>query len=322
MPAPRVFVSSTCYDLRYIRENLRSFVRGLGYEPVLSEDGAVFYDPSVHVQDACLVEVPSCQMMVLIIGGRYGSQFKETEKSITNAEYLEAVKAKIPVFALVERPVYEQYRLFLSNKSNTAIDAAKITYPNTDSVKIFEFIEEVQTQSSNNALVPFSDFEEMQAYLKQQWASMLFRFLTNEGEAKRVGETLASLSAATANIEFLTRQVVRSVGDPVARAAVEFYDYLIGFEVVRDLAIWNLSPSPKAIVIHATLDDFCKNQITPADDDDDDYGDTTLTYGGPPYRLGTARYASNKKQYATIRGELLRRLQEKGITIEQFVGGE
>ncbi len=30
MPTPRVFVSSTCYDLKYIRENLKFFIRNLG----------------------------------------------------------------------------------------------------------------------------------------------------------------------------------------------------------------------------------------------------------------------------------------------------
>ena len=60
MPVPRVFVSSTCYDLKYIRENLKSFIRSLGYDPILSEEGSVFYDPSLHAQDACLAEVPAC----------------------------------------------------------------------------------------------------------------------------------------------------------------------------------------------------------------------------------------------------------------------
>lgn len=101
MPAPRIFVSSTCYDLKYIRENLKFFIRGLGYEPVLSEEGAVYYDPTLHVQDACLVEVPACQMFVLIIGGRYGGQYKDSGRSITNAEYLEAARTRIPIFAFM-----------------------------------------------------------------------------------------------------------------------------------------------------------------------------------------------------------------------------
>lgn len=319
MPAPRVFVSSTCYDLRYIRENLKFFIRGLGYEPVLSEEGAVFYDPGLDVQDACLGEVPSCQLFVLIIGGRSGGKYKDSAKSITNAEYSEAVRARIPVFALVERAVYEQYRLFISNKDNSAIDPHKIAYPAVDSTTIFAFINEVQEKSINNALVPFADFDEMQSYLKQQWASLLYRFVTSDSEAKRVGGLLESLATATANIEFLTRQVVQSVGDPITKATVEFYDFLLAQEVVRDLAVWNLRPSPKGIIAHKTLELFCGNQIQqdPLDPDDEDR--SSLTYGGPPYRLSAARLKMNQKAYQRVRKELLSQLEKKDISPEDYI---
>src|SRR6478672_2964148 len=99
MAIPRVFVSSTCYDLKYIRENLRYFIRTLGYEPVLSEDGSVFYNPVLHVEDACLTEIPTCQLFVLIVGGRYGTRYQGGDSSITNEEFREAVKQRIPVFA-------------------------------------------------------------------------------------------------------------------------------------------------------------------------------------------------------------------------------
>jgi hypothetical protein len=317
MPAPRVFVSSTCYDLKYIRENLKFFIRNLGYEPVLSEEGAVFYDPSLNIQDACLVEVPASQLFVLIIGGRYGGKYKETEKSITNAEYQEAVKSKIPIFTLVERSVHEHFRLFLSNKENKSLDPRKITYPAVDSTKIFDFIEEVQGQSINNALFPFSDFEEIQHYLKQQWSGMLYRFLTTEGEAKRVGDLFSSLSSATANIEFLTRQVVKSVGDNITKTTIEFYDLLLGYEVYRDLAIWGLHPSPKSILENETIDKFCNNKIEVMTSDD--YGNDSLTYGGPPYVLGKNRLERNKKNYNKIREELINRLKEKSISVEEFI---
>ena len=317
MPAPRVFVSSTCYDLRYIRENLKFFIRTLGYEPVLSEDGAVFYNPALHVQDACIADVPSCQMFVLIIGGRTGGSFKDSQRSITNAEYEEAAKSKLPVFALVERPVFEQYRLFQSNRTNTAIDASKINYPNVDSTRVFEFIDQVHNQSTNNALVPFSDFEELQGYLKQQWAGLLFRFLLSDSEARRTGELLGSLKLATDNIEFLTRQLVKSLADPVARATVELYDYIIGFEVSRDLAVWKVTPSPKAILLHETLDLICSNKIEPEDEDEE--SGSFLTYGGPPYKLSTSRYKLNQKAYLKLRGEIIRRIEEKGLTVEQFL---
>lgn len=37
MATPRIFVSSTCYDLQEIRFQLRSFIQEYGYEAVLSE---------------------------------------------------------------------------------------------------------------------------------------------------------------------------------------------------------------------------------------------------------------------------------------------
>ncbi len=235
MPAPRVFISSTCYDLKYIRENLKFFIKNLGYDPVLSEEGSIFYDPKLHVQDACLAEVPSCQLFVLIIGGRYGSKFKDDDKSITNKEFLEAVNAKIPVFALIEQGVYDQYFVYQSNLGNKLIDAKKINYPSVDSTKIFEFISEVQSQSINNALIPFSDFESIQSYLKQQWASMFQRFLATSNEEDRVTDILHEITKANVNIEFLSRQLVQSVGDSVTQIRVKAYDYLINQGLARNL---------------------------------------------------------------------------------------
>ena len=41
MAKPRVFISSTFYDLRQIRVELDKFIEGLGYEPVRNEEGDI-----------------------------------------------------------------------------------------------------------------------------------------------------------------------------------------------------------------------------------------------------------------------------------------
>jgi hypothetical protein len=111
MAIPRVFVASTCYDLKYIRGNLQYFIRSLGYEPVLSEAGDVYYDPAKHTHDSCISEVSTCQLFVLIIGGRFGGAYKQSEKSITNAEYEQALAYRVPVFTLVEQAVYAEHHV-------------------------------------------------------------------------------------------------------------------------------------------------------------------------------------------------------------------
>ena len=73
MAVPRVFLSSTCYDLRELRSQIREFIIYYGYEAVLSEFGDIFFEYSTHPQDACFAEVAKCNMFVLIIGNTYGS---------------------------------------------------------------------------------------------------------------------------------------------------------------------------------------------------------------------------------------------------------
>lgn len=246
MAIPRVFISSTCYDLRYIRENLKFFIKTMGFEPVLSEEGSVYYDPTKHVQDACLAEVPNCQMFVLIIGGRFGSKFKDKTESIVNHEYREAVNAKIPVFAIVEQQVYAEYRVYLKNKENKNIDASKITYPGVDSTKIFAFMEEVESKAVNNALVPFFDFNELESYLKQQWAGLMFSFLAKKAESERVASMLETLTIMSNRIEFLSKQILSSVGKNTEKINALLYEimaksYLIG--IARQFLDLKFSPT-------------------------------------------------------------------------------
>lgn len=212
MAIPRVFISSTCYDLKHIRENLKYFVRTVGYEPVLSDNGDVFYNPSTHTHESCLKEVETCQLFILIIGGRYGGLFNGSEKSITNTEYQTAVSKNIPVFALVEHGVYSDHFVYRKNLEQPENIASQINYPSSDSTKIFEFIDEVQRNVTNNAIFSFRDFSDMEAYLKKQWAGMMYDFLSNrlsENSSKITISLLENLSIATRKTEELLKLVAR-----------------------------------------------------------------------------------------------------------------
>lgn len=212
MAIPRVFISSTCYDLKHIRENLKYFVRTIGYEPVLSDDGDVFYNPSAHTHDSCLKEVETCQLFILIIGGRYGGLFNGSEKSITNTEYQTAVSRNIPVFALVEHGVYSDHFVYSKNLKQPDNIANQINYPSSDSTKIFEFIDEVRRNVTNNAIFSFRDFSDMETYLKKQWAGMMYDFLSNRLEEKHSKTTinlLENLSIATKKTEEILKLVAR-----------------------------------------------------------------------------------------------------------------
>ena len=318
MPAPRVFVSSTFYDLKYIRENLKHFISSLGYEPVLSEEGNIYYDPEKHVQDAAVADVPSCQMFVLIIGGRFGSEYKDTEDSITNREYKMAVEARVPIFALVERDVYEQSHVYRSNRDNKTIDRAGINYPAVDTPKVFDFIDEVQGQAFNNALVPFSNFGDVQSYLEQQWASMMFNFLTSRSEAERVTDTLEAVTEIGEKVEFLSRQILSRVGDDVSRVAVSLYD-LMGeprYQGLRDFVDFFVNPVPAVFLRFETMDEL----VEATDGTFERMGNGSKLDWPSGKSLTTDRPTGlNRQEYLSLRVSLVAVLKDADIEVGDYL---
>lgn len=73
MAKPRVFVSSTFYDLKQVRADLERFIKELGYESILNERGNIAYGSIERLEEYCYKEVALCDIVIAIIGGRLGS---------------------------------------------------------------------------------------------------------------------------------------------------------------------------------------------------------------------------------------------------------
>jgi Domain of unknown function (DUF4062) len=101
---PKVFVSSTFFDLRQVRDDLRSFIELLGYEPLLSDHPSFPIDPSVTTIENCRRRVEQdADLFVLIVGARYGSRDSDSSRSVTNIEYLAARGKGVPIYAFMEK---------------------------------------------------------------------------------------------------------------------------------------------------------------------------------------------------------------------------
>lgn len=128
-----LFVSSTCYDLAQVRENISLFCEQIGINALISEQGSFPIDPSSSTVENCLKAVRErADIFLLVVGGRYGS-LSETGKSITNLEYLEAQSIGIPKYVFVKKDVLALLPVW---QSNPGADFSKVT----DSPKLFEFI--------------------------------------------------------------------------------------------------------------------------------------------------------------------------------------
>ena len=138
--APTVMVSSTFYDLRQIRADLAHFIEDeLGYRPLLSEFRSFPIDPDADTIENCRRRVErDADILVLIIGGRYGYVDSESDKSVTNLEYLAARAKGIPIYAFVDKSVIAVLPTWRSN-------------PNADfsgsveNVRVFEFMDHVRS---------------------------------------------------------------------------------------------------------------------------------------------------------------------------------
>jgi hypothetical protein len=316
MASPRIFVSSTCYDLKYIRENLKYFIRNLGCEPVLSEDGAVFYDPTTHTHDSCLIEVPNCQLFVLIIGGRFGGEYKGDDISITNKEYREAVKRKIPVFTLIEQAVYSDHHVYTKNRDNDKIDNSKILYPSIDKKpeKIFKFIDEIRSQNTNNAIAPFGDFADIENYLRQQWAGMMFSFLLRDNENKRNEDIMVRLVAINENIAFLSKQLLKDLGSNESKVLLKLYELMNGRNITKVLKIRGIEPNPISILEFETFSEYDNQLENPLNII---AGNLSITSIGSE----TITYTSDtlNKDYQELRNEMVKTVKNEGLTVKELI---
>lgn len=317
MATPTVFVSSTFYDLRYLREGLKRFIESLGYSAVLSEDGTVFYDPKTSAAEACLVEVGNVDILVLIIGGRYGSPMPDGSLSVTNAEYQQAVKQKIPVFALVEQGTHNDYQVYRANTERLGV-LEGITFPHADTPRIFEFMDEVQGQATNNAIVPFGALREVEEYLRNQWAGMMHSSLSRAAQEAQVVDSLDMLGRVNARIELLAEQILRAVGTPLDRVVVRLLQQMVVSPAVADLRFVGAAPSPADILQHVTAADCAQALGRPlvVDDDDDRH---SISGSGD---ISGGRYRTLSEEYVKLRSQMLSGIAQDGVTVDQVVSYE
>lgn len=183
MATPRVFISSTCYDLNEVREILESYLDEIYFETILSNKGHVYYQPGLHTHDSCLKEISNCDLFILIIGGRYGGTYISDEtKSIVNAEYDAAIQVSIPIVSFVKKDVWDNHLFFKKNHQKDT--ECIIEYPAIENqktaIKIFEFIDRVRLAEKNNGIFTFSNSKEIVDTLKKQFAGMIYNHLIHE----------------------------------------------------------------------------------------------------------------------------------------------
>lgn len=198
-----------------------------GHEPIMSDQAEVIFDPQAHTHTSCLREVKNCDVVVLVIGSRFGgtiipkaleqidlekiNEMSRSDKfgeggykiSITQAEILQAIQHGIPVFAFVDSGIMRDHLTYEKNKSKdiiSQIEFSSIDKPET-AAYIFEFINFLRLRNENNSIFEFSRFEDIETQLKKQWSGLFQRLLSEQRLRSTDGRSIDLLSSQIADLK-------------------------------------------------------------------------------------------------------------------------
>lgn len=217
---PRIFISSTFYDLKYIREDLANFVRAYDYEPILFEDGDIGYTPGKNLDKSCYEAMKNSDMVILIIGGEYGSAASGEEKddfkeymSVTRKEFRTAIETGIPVFVMIDKKVMTEYGVYEVNYDSIEKENNKMKFPSTKNINVFRFIKEVKSLIT----LPIQEFEkssDIKGFISKQWADMFKNYLTIlrlEKENRKVESSVNEMRDLIQKMNIMLDSVGRNV---------------------------------------------------------------------------------------------------------------
>ena len=172
---PTVFVSSTCYDLKQVRTDIRDFIDNqLGYEAILSEFDSFPLEPEISAVENCIRVVKQrADIFCLIIGGRYGNII-DSGKSITNLEYINARAKGIPIYVFVSKDILAVLPVWEKNKT---ADYSNIV----DSTQLFEFVADLRGQE-NIWTFGFDNAQDIINTLRKQMGYLFYDALKIRGK--------------------------------------------------------------------------------------------------------------------------------------------
>ncbi len=207
-----VFISSTCFDLRSLREHLRAEIAGWGHEPILSEYPSFPVSPDLSTVENCKKVVKArADVLVLIIGGRRGSLDPTTSNSVVNSEYREARAKGLDCIVFADKAVWDLLPMY---RRNPNMDFT----PTVDSPAVLRFLEEVC--GDTRWVFPFTKTEEILTTLRVQLSTRFQDLLSRHREGR-----LQVPTAFAAEPDHIAR---------IAADRDELWEFRLASELLRD----------------------------------------------------------------------------------------
>lgn len=182
---PSVMVSSTFFDLREVRRQIQKMAEDdLGYRVLISESPTFPIEPDAAAIDNCRKRVEhDADILVLVIGSRYGSVEAKSGKSVTSIEYLAARAKAIPIYVFIERRV-----LTLADARLAVPEADRRAFSATvDNASLFDLVDRIR--SVDKAWVNGFDIaDDITSALRVQFAYLTMRGLALQAKISQFAD--------------------------------------------------------------------------------------------------------------------------------------
>ncbi|AHB10534.1 DUF4062 domain-containing protein [Zymomonas mobilis] len=243
MARPRVFVSSTYYDLKYIRASLEGFIESLGFEAILFERGNIPFHSDTPLDKSCYHEAENADIFVLIVGGRYGSSTSDSRQednqpferyqSITQQEFDTAQERGIPTFILVDNAVRSEHYTYLQNKNNE-----DIKYAHVDDVAVFHFLDKILEKEQNNPVHNFEKVTDIESWLREQWAGLFRDLLRSKSQQQQLSDLqsqILELKSVNETLKNYLEAVLKTVNSEKSDQIIKLEEEKIKNEKINSL---------------------------------------------------------------------------------------
>ena len=207
MARPQVFISSTYYDLKSVRDDIPRFLRDIGYDSIRHEVGGVPYARNEKLENSCYKEIENCDILLCIIGGRFGASSATSTGSITQNELRTAHEQGKQVFIFVDKSVHGEWHFYQNNKH-----LKDVKYTSVNDKRVFEFIDEVSQLPTGNPLFAFDTSSDIISILREQLSGLFKRFLSEQSlvQQRRLFEELkASITTVGELAKLMTEKTTQ-----------------------------------------------------------------------------------------------------------------
>lgn len=171
----KVFICSTCEDLKDSRAELKKSLLKWGYEPLLNESSDFPVELGTDSYNACINAVKSCNLLVLIIGTRYGGIVEGEGISITEKEYRTACDLGIPRINFCLNKVWNLVQVV---RENPGLKYPKFFTDEKAKVdKLFaflDFVRKYKAGKTDNWVHPFEDSVQLKEILRYRLRNVSF----------------------------------------------------------------------------------------------------------------------------------------------------